>query len=412
MDMYARTQYLQSVQAEYLAALKHRKRELLDEAVKRTGLNRKYLIRRLAARTRWRRHPVVRGYRPRIYGLDLRVPLVRLWDIFGNPCGARLQPLLKTEVARLRTFGELILTNDQAVQLQAMSPRTIDRLLTHEKEVRHLHRQTSGQTHPLLYQLIRTKMSDEFDRTTAGQIQLDAVEHCGATTQGEYATTVSAVDVASYWRELQAILGKGQQRTITALDQNRRQTPFPWIEAHPDNGTSFLNWHLWGYAQHTKLKLSRSRSYQKNDNCWVEQTNGDAVRRYVGHVRYDTEEEVVLLNELYAHLRQFLNFFQPVMRLETKSRTNGHISRRYQKAKTPYQWLMNCPTISPDIKNRLQTEYQIINPAELKRQIDASLARLVKTYAAKHGRTTDPVLPAVTFSFDATTLVRLPTHVT
>lgn len=408
MDMAARSQYLQSVQGEYLRSSKRRRGELLDEAERRTGLHRKYLTRRLSPTTHWVRHPIVRGRRARVYGADLLAPLVQCWEIFSQPCGARLAPILVEEVARLRSFRELWLTDEQASQLVHMSGRTIDRLLTHEKEVRHQREARGERPNPLLYQLVRTKLADEFDRTTPGQVQLDAVEHCGASTRGTYATTVSAVDVASYWRTLTALMGKGRRATVAAVDGNRHRMPFPWTEAHPDNGTSFLNYHLWAYAEQTGLDLSRSRPYQKNDNCWVEQTNGNAVRQYVGHVRYDTEPEVHLLNTLYADLERYLNFFQPVMRLDSKTRTKGHVARRYHPATTPYQWLLACSTVPDSTKERLRAEYTPLNPAELRRRIDATLSKISRTYAAKHRQTNEP---SVTISSGATITVRLPAHV-
>lgn len=412
MDMHSRNQYLQTLQGEYLQSSKARRGQLLDEAERRTGLVRKYLTRRLSPTTRWVAHPVVRGRRPRTYGSDLIAPLVRCWDIFERPCGARLAALLTAEVARLRSFGELWITEEQATQLQAVSGRTIDRLLSHEKEVRHQREQRGERPNPLLYQLVPTKVSDEADRTTPGFEQLDAVEHCGATTTGEYVTSVGSVDAASYWWEATAIMGKGQRPTTGALDANRRRTPFAWREAHPDNGSSFLNYHLWGYAQRTKLQLSRSRPYKKNDNCFVEQTNGDNIRQYVGHVRYDTAAELELLNELYVDLRLFKNFFQPVLRLDTKTRLKGPVSRRYHEATTPYQWLLDCPTIPEATKHRLRTEYEQLNPAELRRKIDATLAKLAQTYAVKHApQTADLAAQKVTFSFGATAHVRLPAHV-
>lgn len=412
MDMHSRNQYLQTLQGEYLKSSRARRGQLLDEAEQRTGLVRKYLTRRLSPATRWVKHPAVRGRRPKTYGSDLVAPLVRCWDLFERPCGARLASILAAEVERLRSFGELWITDEQASQLQAVSGRTIDRLLTHEKEVRHLREQRGERPNPLLYQLVPTKLSDEADRTTPGFEQLDAVEHCGSSTNGEYVTSVGSVDAASYWWEATAIMGKGQRATTTALDTNRQRTPFPWREAHPDNGSSFLNYHLWGYAQRTKLALSRSRPYQKNDNCFIEQTNGDNIRQYVGHVRYDTEAELKLLNQLYADLRLFKNYFQPVLRLNTKTRTKGHVSRTYQRPTTPYQWLLDCPTISEETKQRLKTAYEQLNPAELRRRIDATLAKLAHTYATKHAPTTpDSMLPKVTFSFGATTHVRLPAHV-
>ena len=158
MDMDARNQYLQQLQTEYLAApSRTRKSALLDEAVKRTSLNRKYLTQKLATRTRWVKQPRKKRVASITYTTDLIGPLVRCWEIFGAPCGQRLAPLLTAEVDRLRTFGELAVTEAQATLLRSMSKRTVDRLLTHEKAVR-LMRQRTVPRHSLLYQLVPTKM--------------------------------------------------------------------------------------------------------------------------------------------------------------------------------------------------------------------------------------------------------------
>jgi len=48
MNMYSRNQYLKELRTEYLKTkLKKKRGELLDEAGKRTKLNRKYLIDKL-----------------------------------------------------------------------------------------------------------------------------------------------------------------------------------------------------------------------------------------------------------------------------------------------------------------------------------------------------------------------------
>lgn len=413
MDMHARNQYLQQLQVEYLATKVRRQRShLLDEAVKRTGLARKYLVVKLRPSTRWKPTPRKQRSATVTYHSDLILPLVQCWEIFGQPCGQRLAPLLATELERLRTFGELTLTANQARLLTTMSARTVDRLLGHEKAVR-LICQRSQPKHPLLYQLVPTKTSDEFDRTIPGQIQADGVEHCGATTEGEYVNSIPTVDAGSYWWEATAVMGKGQRVTERALDRNRQRTPFPWKELHPDNGTSFLNWHLWRYANRTKLDLSRSRPYHKNDNCFIEQSHRTSVRAYVGHARYDTPAEMRLVNELYDVLRLYKNFFQPVLRLKTKERIKGHVTRRYEPAKTPYQWLMDHPAVPAATKETLSDQYERLNPADLRRQIDTILAKLAVCYDAKHARLTTESAPGVQFDFSLAEqpIVRLDTTV-
>lgn len=404
MDMQSRKQYLQAVQKDYLKADKTAKQKLLDEAEHRTSLARNYLIQRLSAKTRW--NPII-NRRPRAseYGADLLEPLVRLWDIFDEPCGQRFVTNIHDELERLRDFGEVFATDDQAEQLKKMSARTIDRLLDHEKSVRLIAEKYEHKNMPLLYQKIPTKLSDEWDRNILGQIQADGVEHCGQSAQGEYLVSITTTDISSHWWEAEAVMGKGQTRTLGAIKLTRERSPIEWKELHPDNGTSFINYFVYDYAKETNLDFSRSRPYKKNDNCFIEQKNSKNVRQVFGHVRYDTKREQLILNDLYRNeLRLYKNFFQTVMRLETKERNKGHIYRKYQEAKTPYRYLMDNPNTPEEVKQKLKAEYELLNPADLKRKIQIKLKLLTEIYQAKHSPTFAQNRDAkVRFSFGRTT---------
>ena len=166
--------------------------------------------------------------------------LFRSWDIFDEPCGQRLAPLLKTEVDRLRQLEEIFIPNEVAAKLKRISPRTIDRALRLQKEALHLNRKYRQKRNPLIYQRIPVKVGG-WDRHLAGQIQVDLVEHCGSSASGYYANTVSACDVASSWWEGEAILGSGRERTCDALDRARKRMPFAWVHLHTDNDSSFIN---------------------------------------------------------------------------------------------------------------------------------------------------------------------------
>jgi len=385
MDMESKKQYLKSLQIEYVKASKPKKSSLLDEAEQRTGLSRNHITSKLSPKTNWNKAKRSRTTRSRQFSCDLIIHLVKIWDIFDQPCGQRLEPLIRDELTRLRKFGEIDISDEQAVKLIKMCPKTIDLLLRHEKEVRLLGKKYSSRKTSLLYQQIPTKMSDEWDRDLIGQIQVDAVEHCGQSAIGQYINTISHTDISSHWWEGVAVIGKGQQRTLAALKTARNRFPFKWNEIHPDNGTSFINYFIYDYAISEKLDFSRSRPYKKNDNCFVEQKNNQNVRKVFGYLRYDTEKELSILNDLYENdLRLYKNFFQPIMRLEIKTRTKGHIYRKYQEAKTPYQWLMGSPNVTIEIKRSLTAIYEKLNPAMLKRTIDTKLADLVKVYDAKH----------------------------
>ena len=52
--------------------------------------------------------------------------------------------------------------------------------------------------------------------------------------------------------------------------------------------------------------------------------------------RWETEQELLLLEGVYDHLRPYINFFQPSFKLIAKERIGNKTVKRYDTAKTPY----------------------------------------------------------------------------
>jgi hypothetical protein len=122
----------------------------------------------------------------------------------------------------------------------------------------------------------------------------------------------------------------------------------------------------------------------KNDNSFVEQKNGTHVRKIVGYHRYDTRVEQEALRALYRTcLRQYKNFFQLIIPLVSKERSGGHVRRKYGTPKTPYQRILEDPTIPSEITSRLREEYRLLNPAKLKREIELQQDTLYQAYQRK-----------------------------
>ena len=389
MDMYSKNQYLKELRKEYLKTKsKKEKRELLNEAEKRTGLERKYLIKKLKPKSNLDKEPGQRKKRKIIYDGYVKVALVDLWRILDYPCGQRLEPLLKNTdiIERLRAFKELNCSDEVALKLKRISFRTIDEKLKHQKEIERIGKKYQKKVHPLLYQKIPIKLSDEWNRSQLGNIQTDLIEHCGQSARGEYINTISNTDIASGWWEGEAIMGRGQIPTQEGLQRARKRFPFKWKEIHSDNGTEYINAHLFRYTEKERLGFSRSRPNKKNDNCFVEQKNWTHVKKYVGYSRYDTKEEREILQDLYDNeLRLYKNFFQPVIKLISKERIGGKIHRKYDVAKTPYQRVIESKEVPEQRKQELKKIYDFLNPAELKRAIDRKLDLLYKTYQKKNG---------------------------
>jgi hypothetical protein len=363
--MQSRNQYLKELRTEYLQTKdKHGRGMLLDEAVKRTDLNRKYLIEKLKTKSNVDNLPSERKKRKVVYGGAVKTALAVCWEVFDHPCGQRLKSLLETETEKLRRLGELQCSDETAAKLKAMSFRTIDEKLKHTKEVERLKQKYQKKIHPLLYEKVPVRVFAEQDRTMLGNIQLDLVEHCGSSAAGEFLCTLSTTDIATGWWEGEAVMGRGQERTFQGIQSARNRYPYPWRSVHSDNGTEFINWHLHDYCKKAKLDFTRSRPYKKNDNCLVEQKNWTHVKKFTGYLRYDTLKEQQILNDLYRNeLRLYKNFFQPVMKLVSKERMKGRIHRKYDKARTPYQRVMETHEVSQKEKQRLTKIYESLNPA-------------------------------------------------
>lgn len=381
MDMHSRNQYLKVLQIKYQRASKKEKRAILDEYCQNTGQNRKYIIQKINSKTFLKKSG--RRGRKWIYDGQVIDALVKVWEIFDYPCGDRLETLLKNEVEKLRALGELKISDSVAEQLKKISSATIDRRLRHQKQVLHLKKKYYQKKRPGLYQAIPVRGND-WDRSLLGQIQIDLLKHCGQSAAGEYICSLSIVDVASGWWEGKAVMGRGQQRIFQALTELRKQMPIPWREIHPDNDRAFINHHLYRYSLKENLCFSRSRPYQKNDNCFVEQKNSTHIRSFLGNLRYDTEYEQIIINELYDILRLYKNFFQPIIKLKEKIREKGKIHRKYDKAKTPYQRIIESDWISDEKRRELTNLYLSLNPAELKRYIDKLTKMLYQAYKEKN----------------------------
>ena len=375
MDMHSREQYLETLREEYRRASKKQKTKLLNEARKRTRLNRKVLIGKLAHPAPVKQ-PARRRSRRKSYGAEIKAPLARVWEIFDFPCGRRLVAILREQVDRLRSAGELRCGERVAQWLKEVSARTLDRLLAHEREVRQLKRQRRPPVHPLLYQRVPVKLPNEWDREQMGNLQMDFVLHCGRSTAGEYLHTMSVVDIASGWWEGEPQMGRSQKASQESFDRQRRRFPFRVREVHPDNDSALLSELLWNYCRRRRIAMSRSRPYQKNDNAWVEQKNWTHVRKLVGYRRYDTSREQELLRELYRRWADYQNFFQPMMKLKEKVREGGKVRRVYDEPKTPCQRVLGLATLTLERRKSLQARYETLNPAELSRRIQALRGRL------------------------------------
>ena len=369
-------EYTEVVRGRYLRAGRVEKGRILDEFVRVTGYHRKAAIR-LLHRKRAEGSGKRRGRR-RQYSGEAVDALRRVWEVSDRLCSRRLQPFLGEMVRVMSQHGELSISASLEAQLCQMSPATIDRLLRPWRRRGGRSRLSTTKPGSLLKSAIPIRTFADWEEGRPGFLEVDLVAHCGESTEGFYLTTLSAVDVASGWSECIGVWGKSQQRVGSAVHQVRRRLPFPLKGLDSDNGSEFINHYLFAYCHREGINFTRSRSYKKNDSCHVEQKNWSMVRRLVGYDRYASRRSLEALNRVYYVLRLYTNFFQPSMKLLSKTRHGARVHRIYDAAKTPYQRLLDCGDLNEAKRDELAAAYRGLNPVTLLRQLNSNLEHLWK----------------------------------
>jgi hypothetical protein len=195
--------------------------------------------------------------------------------------------------------------------------------------------------------------------------------------------SLNFVDIATCWDSTAACKNKAQVHVFGALRAIIARFPFDVAGIDSDNGSEFINDIMLRYCAENEITFTRSRPYKKNDSCFVEQKNYSVVRRNVGYQRYDTDKELRTLNELYIYLDSYVNYFQPVLKLASKTRVGSKVTKKYDKARTPFRRVLDSEYIDDKIKKSLKREYDGLNPAELKRKITRLQDKLLKLNTLK-----------------------------
>lgn len=375
MSQQSKRELLEVLRPRYLKASKVKKQRMLDEFTAVTGYRRKYAIRIL-------KHPVQRIRRKRagrkaIYRGAVVEKLKQIWEIYGRICSKRLHPFLPEAIQILERCGEVELAPETKQLLLSISRSTIDRCLRPVR-VTSPHGLSTTKPGTLLKKAIPVRTFADWNEDRPGFMEIDLVAHCGETTEGQYLNTLTCTDICTGWTEPIALPRRTQQAVCTAIQAMRQELPFALLGIDSDNGSEFINDLLYRYCQDEKITFTRSRPYKKNDQAHVEQKNWSVVRHTVGYDRLETEQELALLEDIYAALRLYVNFFQPVLKLQAKERLGNKVIRRYDQATTPYQRIMKRQDIPLQTKAHFMNLYLHLNPVELRRRIDGKVAQLWK----------------------------------
>jgi hypothetical protein len=376
MSQRSKRELLEEIRPRYLKAKRSEKATILDEFVAVTSYHRKYATR-ILKHGRPRQSGKKHGFH-KIYQGEVVVALEQIWEVCGRICSKRLQPFLPEMVKVLERCGELRLTEQTKMLLLQMSRSTIDRCLGPVRFEHPSHCLSTTKPGSLLKKAIPVRTYTPWDEDQPGFLEIDLVAHCGGTMEGQFLYTLTCVDLSTGWIECLAVRRRTEQAVFEAIQAMRTYLPFLLLGIDSDNGSEFINDLLYQYCLSEKITFTRSRPYQKNDQAHVEQKNWSVVRRLIGYDRFETEEEYLLLQSIYAGLRLYANFFQPVLKLVSKEHVDKKLVKCYDTAATPFQRILAAKEIPLETKARLTNLYVQLNPVQLRTSIDEKVAKLWK----------------------------------
>ena len=372
----------------YAKADKNGKTKILDEFTKLTGYNRKYAIcvltkcfkkktysymnhEKQSIKVEISRHKK-RVY-PHYYDNAVLVSLSRIWIFFNFLCGQRLVPFIRENIDTLAAFESFKITPEVKKKLCKISSATVNRLLKQKRKEYQGKGKTTTKAGNDLSKLIPIRAFFDWDERIPGFFEVDTVSHDGGNASGEYCFTVDVTDVCTGWTELRAVRNKAQRWVKEAIEDVKNSIPYQMKGIDSDNGSEFKNYQLLAWCEQNHIDFTRSRSYKKNDNCFVEQKNDSTVRNIVGYFRYEGDEAVQKLNRLYKNWCLLINFFYPSVKIVAKERKDAHTYKRYDLAKTPFARTLENESIPKEIKEALIKKKAELNLIDIKKHVEKNL---------------------------------------
>lgn len=373
MSIKSKREYIEKARRDYEKGSRRYKSYILDHFCEVTKLTRKHAIRILAKGYKATRD---RSGRPNVYDQGLLLPHVkRLWFTMEQIGSKKMQAALPYWLPHYRGAD---VTPEIISQLSKMSASTIERYLKIIRfQNRPFGRSTTRASH-FAKNRIPIRIHD-WNRKEPGHFEADTVAHCGDNISGEYAHTITATDIATTWTENRSTFTKASGGVLEQLRDIENNLPFKIISFDFDNGSEFLNYPVLEFLENreTPIKVSRSRPYRKNDQCFVEQKNYTHVRQLFGYDRIPKRSYVDMMNEIYKkYWSPFQNFFIPTMKLIRKERFGAKIKKTYEKPMTPYVRVMKSELIAEEQKQKLKEKYESLDPFILKEEMEKKL----KTY--------------------------------
>ena len=359
-----------SLKEEYQASTKRAKKIALDHLVAITKRSRKHVIKEINKPVENLKKKKVSG-RPSKYNKAELLPHIKyLWLQMERISPRRMRAGLRDWLPKYRDCPGYL-----RMQLLGLSASTLGRYLSEVRETLepNIGLSTTSPARHMKNKVPINTLDAKIDRP--GFTQTDTVAHCGTSAAGPFISSLTLTCIFSTWTVNRSMLTKKGIKVRECFKDIEKHLPFNLLAINADSGSEFLNKPMLEFTKYgQRIQYTRSRPYKKNDNCYVEQKNFTHVRELFGYERFEDEELVELMNDIYKNYwNPLLNFYLPNMKIKEKVRIGGVIYKKYDEPQTAFTRLINSKHLSEEQKEALSKEKESLDPFELKRNLEIKL---------------------------------------
>jgi len=120
-----------------------------------------------------------------------------------------------------------------------------------------------------------------------------------------------------------------------------------------DSGSEFINQYFRKYRDERKIIFTQSRTRCSNDNCFVEQKNGDVIRKIVEYFRHEGDDAFSALKKVYSYFNLLINYLYPTKK--TLSRKHFLMEKLRKYLRNSLKCLMKDCLNFPLFQSRIKT---------------------------------------------------------
>ena len=187
---------------------------------------------------------------------------------------------------------------------------------------------------------------------------MDTVHQGDTADGGKGVYHINLVDEVTQWEVVVCVERISEFYLVPALEAAFELFPFILLGFHSDNGGEYINYRVAEILERMRVKFTKSRARQTNDNALAEGKNGAVIRKHLGYIHIPRKNAAAVNGWYVTWFIPYLNFHRPCAYGEEVSDSKGKRKRVYRAGdyRTPYEKLRSLENASQYLKRGITLE--------------------------------------------------------